>query len=534
MSKIIGNTTATPNPQSDWNQNDSTRADYIKNKPDIQDKLPVNTSGSSSRVWVATNNKYKINGTKAKGVEIGFAEFTSKVTFQKVEGSDSEYTCKITTSGFTPKSDASYAMLARVAELYVMADDQGTAGAYADYIRAIPTSSGTGAYFYWTYPYYFKRMSAEMANGDSTTATSANAYTGIVTVSNFFDKWKNGEINAGTPYADYAGDYKKYLLNYYLYNVCGEGKEPTAPSGIKFSFFNATDNEEPFPQTIATRSPNGQLTVESGSLPFHAVNVKQLDKAKQDIEKKITDATTKVGKSLSVSFTQTTEDTWITVASMVGGSHRSALFNFQATGTSGDTTFVTALIESHESNGYKTNIVVFSATDRIFTSGQRRCIKGIRVVAPSQKSTDSSVYLQVKVRDLVSRINVSSIPLNNSGIWTLGNSLQPSNGVTYTNYECNLESTLILSDITRSTAEINEGSYGPKGDKGDPGPKGDAGDPGPTGSDGESAYEIACRNGYEGTEAEWLNTLSGYSIEVVDSAPSSSNAKANTIYFIKG
>jgi hypothetical protein len=33
MAKIIGNTTATPNLLSDWNQNDSTKADYIKNKP---------------------------------------------------------------------------------------------------------------------------------------------------------------------------------------------------------------------------------------------------------------------------------------------------------------------------------------------------------------------------------------------------------------------------------------------------------------------------------------------------------------------
>ena len=32
-STIVGNTTATPNPQPDWNQDDATKADYIKNKP---------------------------------------------------------------------------------------------------------------------------------------------------------------------------------------------------------------------------------------------------------------------------------------------------------------------------------------------------------------------------------------------------------------------------------------------------------------------------------------------------------------------
>lgn len=37
MTKIIGNTTATPNPRPDWNQTDETKADYIKNKPIIGD-----------------------------------------------------------------------------------------------------------------------------------------------------------------------------------------------------------------------------------------------------------------------------------------------------------------------------------------------------------------------------------------------------------------------------------------------------------------------------------------------------------------
>lgn len=35
MAKIIGNTTATPNPRPDWLQNDPKKADYIKNKPDV-------------------------------------------------------------------------------------------------------------------------------------------------------------------------------------------------------------------------------------------------------------------------------------------------------------------------------------------------------------------------------------------------------------------------------------------------------------------------------------------------------------------
>lgn len=51
MAKIIGNTTATPTPRSDWNQTDETKADYIKNKPtilteeDIAELIPSSSGG---------------------------------------------------------------------------------------------------------------------------------------------------------------------------------------------------------------------------------------------------------------------------------------------------------------------------------------------------------------------------------------------------------------------------------------------------------------------------------------------------------
>lgn len=35
MSKIIGRTTSTTMPRSDWNQIDETKADFIKNKPEL-------------------------------------------------------------------------------------------------------------------------------------------------------------------------------------------------------------------------------------------------------------------------------------------------------------------------------------------------------------------------------------------------------------------------------------------------------------------------------------------------------------------
>lgn len=50
MAKIIGNTTATTTPRSDWNQTDETKADYIKNKPTIlteEDVVEIVESGSN-------------------------------------------------------------------------------------------------------------------------------------------------------------------------------------------------------------------------------------------------------------------------------------------------------------------------------------------------------------------------------------------------------------------------------------------------------------------------------------------------------
>lgn len=54
-----------------------------------------------------------------------------------------------------------------------------------------------------------------------------------------------------------------------------------------------------------------------------------------------------------------------------------------------------------------------------------------------------------------------------------------------------------------------KGDTGDKGEPGEQGPKGDKGDAGEVGNDGLSAYEIAVKNGYIGTEPEWLSSLKG-------------------------
>jgi hypothetical protein len=59
MAKIIGNTTATPTPASDWLQTDENKADYIKNKPKIG--KPVYTQAEEptdapiGALWVDTD-----------------------------------------------------------------------------------------------------------------------------------------------------------------------------------------------------------------------------------------------------------------------------------------------------------------------------------------------------------------------------------------------------------------------------------------------------------------------------------------------
>jgi hypothetical protein len=63
MAKIIGNTTATPNPRPDWGQTDATKADYIKNKPPVQ-----SADGLVNSVIVGTDASTNIHYSYVGGV----------------------------------------------------------------------------------------------------------------------------------------------------------------------------------------------------------------------------------------------------------------------------------------------------------------------------------------------------------------------------------------------------------------------------------------------------------------------------------
>lgn len=95
MAKIIGNTTATPNPRPDWKQTDPTKADYIKNKPtilteeDVVELIEENGgSGSINKIqsdWNQTDET-KVDYIKNKpDVSNGYKKTVSFVDLCKIE-----------------------------------------------------------------------------------------------------------------------------------------------------------------------------------------------------------------------------------------------------------------------------------------------------------------------------------------------------------------------------------------------------------------------------------------------------------------
>jgi hypothetical protein len=89
MAKVIGNIVGVPNPKSDWNQNDATKADYIKNKPDVYTKKEVDKKLSDIQVSGGGGNSEPFVITFATRVEVtdtGYVEhiFGDK-TFDEVK-----------------------------------------------------------------------------------------------------------------------------------------------------------------------------------------------------------------------------------------------------------------------------------------------------------------------------------------------------------------------------------------------------------------------------------------------------------------
>ena len=78
MSKIVGNVVGIPNPQSDFNQADPTKADYIKNKPTTLSGYGITDAYTKSEV----DKKISGGGGGATPVD---PNFEGKVTIDGVE-----------------------------------------------------------------------------------------------------------------------------------------------------------------------------------------------------------------------------------------------------------------------------------------------------------------------------------------------------------------------------------------------------------------------------------------------------------------
>ena len=277
-----------------------------------QNKLPVNTGGSSNRVWVTTCNKLKdADGNKRPSILIGTV-VVPRTALGEEYLHNSDFTNITIYSGIE--------ILWKLYELLTM-----ESGAYRDYIECQSKDSttkidGTNVAtttfsYYWTYPYYFKRIIAGSDGGKSNEADGSGGNVGFVTASNFFKKWSAGEINTAygtngkidTSKCLKASDtvkvtttlgsisneqaYKNYLLLKYQLTTLGEttfGDSRDdyltactnyfkASNGFVFDISNAFDNEEPYEETIASRDADGRMLVESSTYPFHAVNNKRLD-----------------------------------------------------------------------------------------------------------------------------------------------------------------------------------------------------------------------------------------------------------------
>ena len=80
MSKIVGNVVGIPNPQSDFSQNDPSKADYIKNKPTTISGYGITDAYTKSEV-----DKKISSGGGGGGVPSVDPNFEGKVTIDGVE-----------------------------------------------------------------------------------------------------------------------------------------------------------------------------------------------------------------------------------------------------------------------------------------------------------------------------------------------------------------------------------------------------------------------------------------------------------------
>ena len=84
MSKIIGNTTTTPVPRSNWEQTDKTKADFIRNKPTLG---TISAKDAVSKTDLTTDVQSSLEqiDTKANVVTLSTEEYEALETSGTVD-----------------------------------------------------------------------------------------------------------------------------------------------------------------------------------------------------------------------------------------------------------------------------------------------------------------------------------------------------------------------------------------------------------------------------------------------------------------
>lgn len=382
-----------------------------------QDKLPANLF-SVPVVWGPNNKKNKclIGRFFIKGNYKAIAVNNNKLNITGINGTS--FKLGTATDYVKPTNEQGYAVLFNVARMFTMAE-----GKYAQYITTESIYSTkveeTTIFFYWTYPYYIKRISAE----EGKDGTSAGPDTGIVTTETYFKKWRDGIINTGSG-DDKIAAYKEYLLKFYVWNVI-QGEESgsilqTAPTLAtantpKFQLTAVTENREAFSHTLAARNGLGQLIVNDATAPFQAVNKKQLDKEIQTVNNSINSVNTALTNNINnvntalntrintktafrTSSTMTISadkyssgKRWVKIAESNSAGHFSELFNLFITGSYAS--LITFIVNIQETNGEDATIDILSVCDRDYSpSSHNLMIDEIAIICNKNESS-RSIYV---------------------------------------------------------------------------------------------------------------------------------------------
>lgn len=129
MSKIIGNTTTTPVPRSDWSQTDKTKADFIRHKPelgaisekDIIDKADLNTDIQSSLEEIDTKANV-VTLTTEEYTALEQAEATNANTLYMLTDAEEEIRTQVQI--ITPTDDENLTEKLQILQIYKLTEEQ--------------------------------------------------------------------------------------------------------------------------------------------------------------------------------------------------------------------------------------------------------------------------------------------------------------------------------------------------------------------------------------------------------------------------